>query len=68
MANNRMYVVCDHCEDGSFTKAVYIGKRQGYGYYYVPTMQSDWETFYDQHEYCGDTLDHFSIRYESFKE
>lgn len=66
MANNRMYVVCDVCEDGEFTTALYIGKRLGLGYYTTRNAagQTQWQEFYDKHELCGGTLDHFSIRYE----
>lgn len=74
MANNRMYLCCTHCEHGEFKTALYLGKRLGEGYYqhdhHVPTA-SDWASFYDRHELCGDGppyWDHFEVRYECERE
>lgn len=61
-----MYLVCDICEDSHFKTALYLGKRMGTGYYAPVRVATDVEynTFFDRHEFCGGTLDHFSIRYE----
>lgn len=68
MANNRMYLICDVCGPGeSFENGKYLGKRLGSGYYHAP-LQDELEQFYDDHEWCGNTLDHFSIKYECEKE
>jgi hypothetical protein len=68
MANNRMYLVCDECGPGNiFENALFMGKRLGEGYYRAPNDYK-LEQFYDDHEWCGNTLDHFSIQYETEKE
>lgn len=61
-----MYIICDECKP-ALGSSIFLGKRLGEGYYKAPT-KDELEQFYDEHEWCGNTLDHFSIKYEVEKE
>lgn len=73
MANNRMYIKCCACG-----KEMFLAKRMIGAYY---TMGNGWyesmhgkgylellEDFFEEHEWCGDSLDHYAISYEDESE
>lgn len=60
MANNRMYLECTGCKEADL---LHLAKRLFGGYYSLDGVirPDDW---FEKHENCGDTFDHFRLVYE----